>query len=510
MQVELGAEVSESQETDPLIEEIETFLNDAARLARRQQLRAEDIASLRLQMGSTFVWRLDFAEVFRRKSGFDIAIANPPYVRQEAITEIKPQLRLTFPRTYSGVADIYVYFYDRALSVLRASGVLCFISSNKYFKARYGNRLRRLLTTEATLSTIVDFADLPVFDATTYPAVVIARHQAPGEDAGVRTLTMESLANLDELTSIISEHGVNVPIRLLSHDGWVLEDPALHSLLEKVRANGGPLGDFVAGQLFRGIVTGYNNAFLVDARTRENLIREDESSAEIIKPFVRGRSVKRWRVDAGDLWLIFTRRGIEIDDYPAVKRHLSAFRQRLEPGQAGGRKPGEYAWYEIQDVIDYHEAFESPKIIFPHNATSPNYAFDTTGLLCNDKAYIVPTRERWLVGILNSIVSEFEMSLMSPPLRGGYYEHRVIYVSRLTIPRVDERTKVRLDELVSAGEADRLNQDELDELVVGAFGLTPGDMELMRIHLRKQERKDLKALRGVLATRGGPAIDSEE
>ena len=494
-QVELGATVVVSG-PDPLLGEIDAVVGKVDHLSRRATVRTEDVARLRQEMKQTFVWRLDFAEIFRRKGGFDIAIANPPYVRQEAITHMKSSLRATFPSTYDGVADLYVYFYDRSLSILRRRGVLCFISSNKYFRARYGERLRGVLASSCAITAIVDFGDLPVFDATTYPTVVVAIRDSPGSDHTVRALSMESLDRIQELSTLMETEASQVPQALLRHTGWVLEGSDVHALLDRIRHGGTPLGDLVGGSIYRGVLTGLNEALVIDGETRQRLISKDPRCSEIIKPYIRGRDIKRWRVTHEDTWLLWTYVGINIAQYEPVLQHLMAYKERLE--QRYEAKKGLIRWYELRPC-DYYDQFDRPKIMYPHNSIAPAYAFDRDGVYCNDKGYIIPTGEEWLLGILNSVVSEFEMAQMSPPLRGGYYEHRVIFVSKLTIPLVDQGARARLLEYVRKGSEGVLNNHELDRYVLDLFSLSRTDEERIRAYLQRRRGRDLRALKGILA-----------
>ena len=160
---------------------------------------------------------------------------------------------------------------------------------------------------------------------------------------------------------------------------------------------------------YRGVLTGFNEAFFIDDTTRKRLIDEDPKSAEVIKPLLRGRDIRRWVPDWQNVWLIFSRRGIDIDSYPAIKNHLLAYREKLEPKPKGwkgawkGRKPGSYQWYEIQDSVDYWEEFEKPKIIYQVIQTLPNYSFDDTGAFGNDKTFILPCdKPFYILAVLNS------------------------------------------------------------------------------------------------------------
>ena len=162
-----------------------------------------------------------------------------------------------------------------------------------------------------------------------------------------------------------------------------------------------------------GIKTGLNEAFLIDTPTRDQLVKDDPGCTDIIKRYLRGQDIERWRAPWSDLWMIFARRGINIDHYPSVKRHLESFRTQLEPKPSGwkpshsdevwpGRKEGSYAWYEIQDSVDYWEALERPKILYGDIAWSASFAVDASGLFCNNSGYFIPTADRWIAAVLNA------------------------------------------------------------------------------------------------------------
>jgi hypothetical protein len=162
-----------------------------------------------------------------------------------------------------------------------------------------------------------------------------------------------------------------------------------------------------------GIKTGLNEAFLIDTATRDKLVAQDARANDIIKPYLRGQDVGRWCASWQDLWMIFARRGIDIDAYPSVKAHLSTFRTRLEPrpsdwkppapGQKWpGRKEGTYAWYELQDAIDYWQDFAKPKIVYQVIQFHARYCLDRDGRLSNDKTFFLPTADPWLIAVLNS------------------------------------------------------------------------------------------------------------
>ena len=295
----------------------------------------------------TFDFEVYFSEVLQQQGGFDVVIGNPPYVRQEQIKHLKTELKKQYD-CYTGTADLYVFFYEKGLKLLREQGVLTYISSNKWFRAAYGKKLRQFITRETQLQQIIDFGDAPVFAAIAYPTIVITQKGKPSSpnpfsleekskspvplslgrgargEGNFQALNWEMGQPISQFETVVQSQSFVMPQQALTAEGWQFTDTAALNLLEKLRKAGTPLGEYVNNRFYRGIVTGLNEAFVVDRATRDRLIAEHPSSAEVLKPFLRGRDVKRWRVDYQDLWLIFTRQGTKIDNYPAIKRHLGS------------------------------------------------------------------------------------------------------------------------------------------------------------------------------------------
>ena len=215
------------------------------------------------------------------------------------------------------------------------------------------------------MSQLIDFGAGRVFAASVDTSIITAS-KTRTEGNHLYALNWEPGPSIDELGTIFRTHGFTMPQNALTAEGWRLASPRVLNLLEKLRSTGTPLGEYVKGRFYMGIKTGLNEAFVVDKETWDKLIAEHPSSAKVLKPFLRGRDVKRWQANHQDLWLIFTRRGTNIDNYPAIKKHLSQYRKQLEPKPKHlpsnkpwtGRKGGSYEWYEIQDNIAYWQEFD--------------------------------------------------------------------------------------------------------------------------------------------------------
>jgi len=367
----------------------------------------------------------------------------------------------------------------------------------------------------------LDFGDAPVFTSIAYPAILVTQKtrsvelgqlpkkvaqasslQQPQNQAGsliysARVMTWNPSENISEFPAIFERNAIALSQRDLKPDGWRMESPVNLRLLEKLRKAGTPLGEYVKGRFYYGIKTGLNEAFVVDRATRDRLIAEHPSSMEILKQFLRGRDVKRWQCEPQNLWLIFTRRGIDIKKYPAIYEHLKKFKKQLMPGAPGGRKPGSYAWYEIQDNIAYWQEFEQQKIIVPAIEDSVNYAPDISGFYSNDKtSIIIPPSINFTLAVLNSSVSWWITRQSFASKQGGFYEFKPMYVSAFPIPPATPHQQAELEKLVEkiiaakksdlAADVSALEQ-EINERVYRFYGLTKEEIRIVAGSVGKGE-----------------------
>ncbi|MFM6113142.1 MAG: Eco57I restriction-modification methylase domain-containing protein, partial [Sphaerospermopsis kisseleviana] len=240
---------------------------------------------------------------------FDICIGNPPYVRQEKIKELKPILKQQYS-CFTGVADLYVYFFEQAIKLLKDKGILTYITSNKYFRSGYGEKLREFLVKKTQLKQLIDFGDAPVFTAIAYPSIIITVKQdfsvSPKQniDTKIKVLNWQIGKPIDNFIKVLNTNSFHIEQKALKPQGWQLEDNTVLQLLEKLRKTGTPLGEYVNGRFYYGIKTGFNEAFIVDRETRERLISEHLSSEEVLKPVLRGKDVKKWVVNFAEQYLI--------------------------------------------------------------------------------------------------------------------------------------------------------------------------------------------------------------
>ncbi|HEU0219625.1 MAG TPA: DNA methyltransferase [Gallionella sp.] len=426
-----------------------------------------------------FDWQGAFPEVFAA-GGFDVVLGNPPYVRMELLKPIKPYLEKHY-RVASDRADLYCYFYELGVNLLKPYGRLGYISSSTFFKTGSGEPLRRFLLERTLLRAVVDFGDLQVFEGvTTYPAImVLEKAHHPNEhgnspssndetSVGARFIAPASAKGRDEsrpygvennllyylnlktmpadgLSAAFAQQAQTMPQARLGAGSWQLESDARGQLRDKLTRGHATLRQVYGSPLY-GIKTGLNEAFVIDRATRDALIAQDPKSAELLKPFLEGKDLKKWRIEPQDLWLIYIPKNrINIDDYPAIKVHLLPFKAQLE------KRATKQAWFELQQAqAAYVPAFEGLKIVYGHFSPSALFSFETKSYYSNDKSYIIPNADYFLLGLLNSKICWSLISAMCPSVRGGFYEVRVQYIETLPIPAA---SAARRSEIATLAEA---------------------------------------------------------
>ncbi|QQZ28104.1 N-6 DNA methylase [Thiothrix subterranea] len=407
---------------------------------------------------------------FGRFKEFDVILGNPPYVRQERLTPIKPYLEANY-RTYHGVADLYTYFFELGLRLLKKGGMLGFISSATFFRTGSGEHLRQFLQVEANLKSVVDFGDLQVFEGvTTYPAILIMEkpnrsRKNPPEQA-FHFLKVQS-RHVSALAGELKDGAfAEMPQNKLSTDGWRLEDERLQALRAKLTKGKRTLKE-AYGSPYRGILTGLMEAFIIDRATRDNIVNANPQSLDRLKPFLEGKDLKKWRSESRSLYLIlfpkgWTRQQIGIKEQKLeeqtawswlVQKH-PALCQWLEPFAAKARKrcdQGEF-WWEMR-TCGYYDAFDTHKIIYPDITDQLKFSFDTKDYLFETTGFFVKNADQYLNGLLNSQAIWFCLRSICPQIRGGFSRLKTIYMDTIPIPDVTDEQKTAIATLAESCQA---------------------------------------------------------
>ena len=403
---------------------------------------------------------------------FDALVGNPPYVRQELLAN-KDALRGY--DSFDGVADLYVYFIELAQ---RIADRYCLIVPNKWMTAAYGRKLRELLARGGSVEGIVDFAGgLPLFrDADAFPAIVWG-----GTASGDQPIRAARISSPISVSDALADAGTPHARERWTAEPWHIDTGADAELLERLKRCGPTLGERIGRRWSRGIVTGCNRAFVISDATRTRLLDEEPAARELIRPFIKGRDIRRWRAPTTDRHVLLVDRGTSLDALPRVRAHLEPFRASLEPkpadhrGAWSGRKPGAYRWYELQDPVVPLAKSRAPRLLYQDIQTAPTCCLDTTGDLVPDTTvWILPSSDLFLLAVLNSPLYLWYAQRRFPPALNGAVRPKLEYMRQLPIATPTPALRSRIEKLVSEQlqEPSVTRDEELAALVASAYGLT--------------------------------------
>ena len=354
------------------------------------------------------------------------------------------------------------------MQLLKPRGALSFITSNKWYRSGYGKALRTYMRSHSKLMSIIDFGDEAVFTALAYPTIVIAQKRdmplnPPPEADEVLALNWSKEQPVEQFPLVFAEEAFSVPQRELKIDSWQLEPPLRRQLLQRLRRAGTPLGEYCKGRFYYGIKTGLNEAFVIDGVRRAQLIADDPRSAEVIKPYLRGRDVKRWRATSEDLWLLYIpwHFPLHLDSsivgaskdaerafksqYPAVYSHLKGFKAELTARNAA--ETGiRYEWYALQRWgADYWQEFVEPKIVLGRFMDKATYSFDADGRYPNNALSMIAGATPFLACVLNSSTSWWFLKSTCTDLQGGFIQAHNSNQAPIPVPSSSSAQRGLLD-----------------------------------------------------------------
>ena len=361
----------------------------------------EEINSNKIYLGA-FEWRIEFPELLDTDGnfiGFDCIIGNPPYIQLQSMGTDADVLERMKYKTYVRTGDIYCLFYEHGMNLLKPNGCLCYITSNKWMRAGYGKELRQYFIAKTNPVLLIDFAGIKIFDAATVETnILIAKKESYTQNT--LACIISNTDDLNKLSVLVQQQAVEC--NFAENDSWIILSAIEQSIKRKIEAVGTPLKDWDI-RINYGIKTGFNEAFVITTDKRNEILAncqtEDERTrtAELIRPILRGRDIKRYAYNWAGLYLIatFPSRHYDIEMYPAVKQYLLTFGiEKLE--QTGktyivngekikARKKTNNKWFEIQDSISYWEDFSKPKIVWGNLNLTPNYALVENNSFINGK-----------------------------------------------------------------------------------------------------------------------------
>ncbi|MGL2775525.1 Eco57I restriction-modification methylase domain-containing protein [Helicobacter pylori] len=449
-------------------------------------------------------WRFEFPEVLNDEGdflGFDCIIGNPPYIRQEQIKDLKPLLQKQYQDFYNSTADIYTYFFALAFHLLKEKGFSAFITSNKYARAKYGTKLREWLLKKTTLVSYMELNALKVFEsAAVDTSIMNFIKQTPPKESDFKYY--EPTPNdKDDLKSTPS---LSMRQNALSTESFIFANATLLDLRDKIESVGTPLKDWDI-QIYRGILTGANEAFIIPTEKRDAILNacktqeERERTERLIKPILRGKDIKRYSYEWAHLWVIatFPSLKLDIDDYPSLKTYLSQFRPRIDQsGEKGCRKKTSNQWFETQDTIAYHENFEKEKIVYPETSQGAYFVYENSGIFLEKTAFMIVS-DAYNLKLLTALLNSKLITFYFKDFCGGCilgksgYQYNKHALEKIPIPQITEKNQELADKitdstkqiLVLKEKDPKANtqklEKEIDALVYQLYHLTDEEIKII-------------------------------
>ena len=437
--------------------------------------------------------------MFNVKDGFDIVIGNPPYIQlQNNGGELAKLYEPCEYKTFAKTGDIYCLFYERGWQLLKSNGHLCYITSNKWMRAGYGEKTRDFFAKNTNPQLLIDFAGVKIFESATVDTNILLFAKGTNEHNTLCAVTnKQNKDSVKNLSVFVQQQGVECSFA--SSDSWVILSPIEQSIKRKIEAVGTPLKDWDI-QINYGIKTGYNDAFIIDTAKREEILANCETeeervrTAELIRPILRGRDIKRYGYDWANLWLINTHNGIkgvrpriDINEYPAVKTHLDQYWDKISKRTDKGDTS-----YNLRNCA-YLEDFSRPKVVYMEIQTDnpnegypfPCYSFDQSNSIVLNTAYILSSRSidvRYILGILNSKLGKFLVKLYVTQLQERQFRMLSQYVTKFPIVKPDNIMESQMLELVNKmfEKANIETEARIDSLAFSIYGLTEQEINYLQ------------------------------
>ncbi|MFH6986102.1 class I SAM-dependent DNA methyltransferase [Flavobacterium collinsii] len=445
---------------------------------------------------NAFEWRFEFPDVLNDSGdfvGFDAIIGNPPYIQLQKLGEDNNALQKMGFETYNKMGDIYSLFYELGFNVLKKEGILTFITSNKWMRAGYGESLRNYFVEKTNPEILIDFGGIQVFDTATVDTnILIARKSI------YRGKTKACILEKDFNINNISEYFNNkISVIKFKSDSWVVLSNVEQEIKKKIEKIGIPLKDWDI-KINYGIKTGFNEAFIIDAETRNKLIKDSPKSDEIIRPILRGRDIQKYSANWESLWLIYlpwhfplhedsTIQGSSdlaeaafIENFPAVYEYMKTHKHKLSmrnKAETGIR----YEWYSLQRWgANYWQEFSKPKIIYPNMTKFMPFVYDTKGFFINDKGFIITGNNlEYLTAFFNSSLFKYCFTENFPELMGGTRELRKVFFDKIPVKVIDSLTNQifskqinEIQFLKNTNKETKLKEKEIDELIFDLYELS--------------------------------------
>ena len=460
------------------------------------QKEIDDIRNNRMFVGA-FEWRIEFPEVLDEEGnfeGFDCIIGNPPYIQLQKMGTDADALQKMNYDTYERTGDIYCLFYEMGMKLLRKGALLSFITSNGWMKSAYGHSLRSLFAEKYAPSLLVDFAGYKVFESATVDVNILNLKNDKGIVPTKACSIDKSGFDITKLSDYVQTHCQYSTFR--TEETWTILSDIEQGIKQKVESVGIPLKDWDI-EIYRGVLTGYNDAFIISSEKREEILDncrsqdERQRTEEIIRPILRGRDIRRYSYQWANLWLINTHNGIKgeldrvhIEDYPAIRQHIEQYWDRVEKRADQGDTP-----YNLRNCA-YLDLLSQPKIVWGEISDKSKFCLDTLGEFTPEATTFMLSGDNlfYLLAFLNCSISEYLFSTIGTTTGVGTVRWKKYKILELPIPEYDA-SELQIDLIntcknaVETREETPVYEKRINSIIYQIYGLTEEEIEYVEMFI---------------------------
>ncbi|WP_373727990.1 type IIG restriction enzyme/methyltransferase [Bacteroides heparinolyticus] len=432
-----------------------------------------------------FEWRIEFPEILDdtgRFVGFDCIIGNPPYIPLQKMGINADALQKMDYKTYKRKGDIYCLFYEMGMELLQPNAILSFITSNKWMKADYGQSLRNHISSNYDPIQLIDFANNKIFDSATVLVNILSIAKRKNRGKTIACLVEDNF-DITKLSDYVETHTVRSTFS--SNDSWSILSGIGKSIKNKVEAVGVPLKDWGI-QINYGVKTGCNDAFIINSAKRNEILNnctteeERKNTAELIRPILRGRDIRKYGYEWADLWIINTHNGIKgelerihIEDYPAIKQHLDNYWDKMKPRADQGDTV-----YNLRNCA-YLDEFSKPKIVWGNLNIFGSYTIVPKNMFINAPACMIVPGNNYLLAVLNSKIADYYLRTIGVVRDGGFFEYKPMFIKQIPIPKITAEKAEQIDNILSSPLSMEDKETKIEKIIESIYELSQEEITFL-------------------------------
>lgn len=452
-----------------------------------------------------FLWHLFFGDVLS-KGGFDIVIGNPPYIQMQKMGDQSGFLESENYTTFKKTGDIYVLFYEKAFNILKNGGTLAYITSNTWMRTKFGEELRNYFLEQTYICNLVNIEDTQIFPSATVEVNILISQKKNWQYPVKATVIKGDFSKGDDISEYVENNYSE--IEYLDTDGWIILDNLNYKLKKEIENNGVKLKDWDV-EFYRGFLTGFNDAFFIDEKTKNQILEQEPHAEKIIKPLLRGRDIKKYDYNYKNTYVIFPHNGftdshknrvdrIEIEDFPIIKNHLDHYQKQLEKRADQGD-----SYYNLRNCA-YVDVFDNEKIVWLSISDKPAFALDTEQMYVTAPAYIMTSdRNKYLLAFLNSKIMEWYLDKVSSSTGQGTNQWSKIFVEQLPIPIINDERKNVIEILVDIITYCKKEKGKIVDIIennhLGLFFEELLDAFILNIYFENEmDKKGISVKKGII------------